>query len=79
MRRVAKPEGLHNIVVEEVETPSVSPTEVLVKTRRTLISRGSEIGARYTREGPVDPAIMGVLAGGYRRRDRRRGRRIRGR
>ena len=64
MKRVAKPEGLHNIVVEEVETPRISPTEVLVKTERTLISRGSEIGARYTREGPVDPAIMGYSQAG---------------
>ena len=64
MRRVAKPEGLHNIVIEEVETPGISPTEVLVKTERTLISRGSEIGARYTREGPVDPAIMGYSQAG---------------
>ncbi len=64
MRRVAKPEGLHNIVVEEVETPRISPTEVRVKTQRTLISRGSEIGARYTREGPVDPAIMGYSQAG---------------
>ena len=64
MRRVAKPEGLHNIVVEEVETPRISPAEVLVKTERTLISRGSEIGARYTREGPVDPAIMGYSQAG---------------
>ncbi len=65
MRRVAKPEGLHNIVVEEVETPRISPTEVLVKTERTLISRGSEIGARYTRESPVDPAIMGYSQAGF--------------
>ena len=64
MRRVAKPEGLHNIVVEEVGTPRISPTEILVKTVRTLISRGSEIGARYTREGPVDPAIMGYSQAG---------------
>ena len=64
MRRVAKPEGLHNIVLEEVETPRISPTEILVKTERTLISRGSEIGARYTREDAVDAAIMGYSQAG---------------
>ena len=43
MRRVAKPEGQFNIAIEEVERPTISDTEVLIRAERTLISRGSEI------------------------------------
>ena len=64
MKRVAKPQGLHNIVIEEVETPVVSATEVLIKSARTLISRGSEIGARYTKTEAIDAAIMGYSQAG---------------
>ena len=44
MKRVAKPEGKFNIVIEEVSMPEPGPGEVRVKAVRSLISRGSEMG-----------------------------------
>ena len=57
MRRVAKPEGEYNIVIEKVDRPSPSPTEALIETERTLISRGSEIWRRYIRPEAIDPYL----------------------
>lgn len=59
MLRVAKPEGFGNIVLEEVPTPPVGPNEVRVRSKVSLISRGSEILRRYMREEAINPAIMG--------------------
>ena len=64
MRRVAKPEGQFNIVIEEVEKPELGPTDVLVKSERTLISRGSEIWRRYVASEAIDAAIMGYSQAG---------------
>jgi len=64
MKRAAKPEGKFNVVVEEVPVPEPGPTEVRIKSVRSLISRGSEIGARYTREHAVDPESMGYSLAG---------------
>lgn len=64
MRRVAKPEGFGNIVVEEVPLPNVGPREVLIKSRVSLISRGSEILRRYMHDEAIDPAIMGYSVAG---------------
>jgi len=64
MRRVAKPEGQFNIIIEEVEKPELSPHEVLVRSERTLISRGSEIWRRYVAAEAIDPAIMGYSQAG---------------
>ena len=64
MRRVAKPEGKFNIVIEVVERPSISETEVLIQTERTLISRGSEIWRRYTRPEAIDHQMMGYSLAG---------------
>ena len=64
MKRVTKPEGAFNIVVEEVEAPSISDTEVLVKADRSLISRGSELWRRYVLPEAIDPAIVGYLVAG---------------
>lgn len=64
MRRVAKPEGQFNIVIEEVEKPQLSPVEVLVRSERTLISRGSEIWRRYVASEAIDAAIMGYSQAG---------------
>ena len=44
MKRVAKPEGKFNIVIEEAAMPEPGPGEVRVKAVRSLISRGSEMG-----------------------------------
>ena len=64
MKRVAKPEGQYNIVIEKVGTPSISSTQVLVKAQRSLISRGSEIWGRYVRSEAVDPRAMGYSLAG---------------
>ena len=59
MFRLAKPEGAYQIELEDVSVPEIKTTEVLIRTERTLISRGSEIWRRYAREEAIDPAIMG--------------------
>ena len=64
MKRVIKPEGQFNIAIEEVPVPEPGPGEVRIKAVRSLISRGSEIGARYTREHAVSPDIMGYSLAG---------------
>ena len=78
MKRVAKPAGKFNVVVEDAPTPAVGPHEVRVRNVRSLISRGSELWRRYIREEAVDPQIMGYSVGGVvdavgtRSRDSRR-------
>lgn len=64
MLRVIKAEGFGNIQLEEVPIPQVSGREVLVRNHVTLISRGSELFARYNQEGPVEPRRMGYSAAG---------------
>ncbi len=59
MKRVAKPAGAYNILLEEVEMPSVAPTEIRVRAECSLISRGSEIWRRYVREEAIDHRSMG--------------------
>lgn len=64
MKRVVKLEGKGNIMVEEVLIPAFARNEVLVKNKNSLISRGSELFARYVMPGAVDPAIMGYSDAG---------------
>ena len=64
MKRVIKPEGLHRIEIEEVPVPEPGPGEVRVKAACSLISRGSELGGRYTREHAVSPDVMGYSMAG---------------
>ncbi|MEE2709235.1 MAG: zinc-binding dehydrogenase [Gemmatimonadota bacterium] len=64
MLRFAKPEGKYNLVLEETPIPEPGSGEVRVKAVRSLISRGSEMGARYTREHAVSPEIMGYSLAG---------------
>lgn len=64
MIRVAKHEGVGNVVLEEVPIPEIGPREILVKNKVSLISRGSEILRRYMREEKIDPAIMGYSVAG---------------
>lgn len=64
IRRVAKPEGFGNIVIEETPFPTYGPREVLVKTQVSLISRGSEILRRYMHDEAIDPRIMGYSVAG---------------
>ena len=64
MKQLAKPEGKYNLALEEVPIPEPGPDEVRVKAVRSLISRGSEMGGRYTREYAVDPDRMGYSMSG---------------
>jgi threonine dehydrogenase-like Zn-dependent dehydrogenase len=64
MKRIGKLEGVGNIVVEEAPRPAPRRREALVRTVRSLISRGSEIGRRYLHAEAIDPAIMGYSAAG---------------
>ena len=64
MKRVAKPEGKFNVVIEDVPIPEPGPDEVRVRAVRSLISRGSEIGARYTRKHAINPEAMGYSLAG---------------
>ena len=64
MKRVAKPEGRFQIIIEDVEIPRIASTEVLIKVERTLISRGSEIWRRYTRPEPIEHRMMGYSLSG---------------
>ena len=64
MIRVVKPEGFGNVQLEDVPVPAITERQVLVKTKATLISRGSELFGRYIREESVDPARMGYSLSG---------------
>ena len=64
MRRVAKPEGFGNIVVEEAPIPTYGARDVLVQSRVSLISRGSEILRRYMHDEAIDARIMGYSVAG---------------
>jgi threonine dehydrogenase-like Zn-dependent dehydrogenase len=64
MKRVVKLEGKGNIAIEEIEIPSIASNEVLVKVKKSLISRGSEVFARYVMPGVVDPERMGYSDAG---------------
>ena len=64
MKRVIKPESAYHVEIEDVSLPEIRQTEVLIKTERTLISRGSEIWRRYAREEAIDPQIMGYSLAG---------------
>ncbi len=65
MLRVIKPEGFGNIQLEDVPLPEVGPRNVLVRTQVTLISRGSELLARYSKTEAVSPEIMGYSLTGH--------------
>jgi len=64
MKRVVKLEGKGNIAIEEIEIPKIASNEVLVKNKKSLISRGSELFARYVMPGVVPPSMMGYSDAG---------------
>ena len=64
MKRMAKPEGRGNVMLEDAPIPEPGYGEVRVKAVRSLISRGSEIGRRYVLEEAIDPQIMGYSMAG---------------
>ena len=59
MIRVIKAEGMGYIQLEQLPTPRPNNRQVLVRTAKTLISRGSDLFRRYIMETAVDPSIMG--------------------
>lgn len=64
MKRLEKLDGFGNVQMVEVERPEPGPGQMLVKLRRSLISRGSELFRRYVREEALPPEIMGYSAAG---------------
>jgi L-iditol 2-dehydrogenase len=64
MKHVAKKEGKFNVLIEDAPIPEPGPGEVRIKAVRSLISRGSEMGGRYTREYAVDHEHMGYSLAG---------------
>jgi threonine dehydrogenase-like Zn-dependent dehydrogenase len=64
VKRLTKPTGKYNIVIEEAPVPEPAPGEVRIKAVCSLISRGSEMGGRYTREHAVSPDAMGYSMAG---------------
>jgi len=64
MKRVVKLEGKGNITIEEIDVPTIASNEVLVKNVKSLISRGSELFARYTMPHAVSSSIMGYSDAG---------------
>ncbi len=64
MWQTAKHEGVGNVVMEQVPIPEPADNEVVARTQVSLISRGSEMGGRYLREGLVDPQRMGYSTTG---------------
>jgi 2-desacetyl-2-hydroxyethyl bacteriochlorophyllide A dehydrogenase len=59
MKRLEKLEGFGNVQMVEADLPNPGPDEVLVKVKRSLISRGSELFRRYVAEEALPPRIMG--------------------
>ena len=64
MWRVAKHEGVGNVLLERVPLPDIAPDQALVRTVYSLISRGSELWNRYEKPQAVDPSIMGYSTTG---------------
>ena len=64
MKRLMKREGKFNFVLEDVPIPSVGARQALIRNKVTLISRGSEIGGRYTSESALEQSAMGYSAAG---------------
>jgi len=64
MKRVAKGKGFGNIVIEKTDIPAITDRQILVRVRRSLVSRGSGIGGRYRKNEEVDPSRMGYSAAG---------------
>ena len=64
MERLEKLERLGNVKMVEAEIPSPGNDEVLIKVRRSLISRGSELFRRYVMPGAIPPHMMGYSDAG---------------
>lgn len=59
MKELRKHTGFGNVVMEETEVPIPNSGQVLIKVKRSLISRGSELFRRYVMEETVPSDMMG--------------------
>jgi len=64
MKQLEKRDGFGNVRMVEVDRPDPGPDPVLVRIRRSLISRGSELFRRYVLEEAVSPDMMGYSDAG---------------
>ncbi|MBI2194019.1 MAG: zinc-binding dehydrogenase [Planctomycetes bacterium] len=64
MQRLVKLQGFGNVAMASADIPTPKPDQMLVKVRRSLISRGSELFRRYAVEEAVSPDIMGYSDAG---------------
>jgi hypothetical protein len=64
MMRLEKLEGIGSVKMVEAEIPSPSPDDPIVKVKRSLISRGSELFNRYVKEQVVSPESVGYSDAG---------------
>ena len=64
MQRLEKLAGFGNVQMVETNVPIPGPDEVLVRVHRSLISRGSELFARYVKEEAMPARIMGYSDAG---------------
>ncbi|MYD52536.1 MAG: zinc-binding dehydrogenase [Dehalococcoidia bacterium] len=64
MMRLEKLQGFGNVQMVESEVPTAGPDDVVVEVKRSLISRGSELFARYVKEIAVSPERMGYSDAG---------------
>lgn len=64
MMRLEKLEGIGNVKMVKAEVPSPGPDDAIVKVKRSLISRGSELFNRYVKEQAVSPESMGYSDAG---------------
>ena len=64
MLQLEKLDGVGNVQMREAEVPSPGPDEVLIRVRRSLISRGSELFRRHVMPAAVPPRMMGYSDAG---------------
>ena len=64
MKQLEKLDGFGNVQMVEVDRPQPGQDQLLIRVRRSLISRGSELFRRYVLEEAVSPDIMGYSDAG---------------
>ena len=64
MLQIQKLAGVGNVQMVEVDAPVPGRDEVLVKVKRSLISRGSELFGRYVVEQERPASVMGYSDAG---------------
>lgn len=64
MLQLQKLAGVGNVQMVEVDAPTPGPDEVLVKVKKSLISRGSELFGRYVVEQERPASVMGYSDAG---------------